>query len=188
MRDGHVIYTNKAEAKILGAASPEALIGLPTNFIPPEEADMVRARREILKKKEIADCRQNARTPERQNARIRLDGMRVYVESAAIPIDWDGELANLLVIRDITEKLEASKHPEDSQTRYRRLIDASPDAIRVHIDGKIVFANEAAASLFGADSPDDLLGLGGDVLSHGDDVSEMDKLRDALDQSETKGW
>ena len=150
------------------------------NIMPPEEADMVRERLEILKKKEIADWR--------QNARIRLDGTRVDVESAAIPIDWDGEPANLLVTRDITEKLEASKRLEDSQKRYRRLIDASPDAIRVHIDGKIVFANEAAASLFGADSPDDLLGLGGDVFFHGDDVSEMDELRDALDHSETNGW
>jgi hypothetical protein len=26
------------------------------------------------------------------------------------------------------------------------------------------------------------------VFFHSDDVSEMDKLRDALDQSETKGW
>ena len=179
-RDGHVIYANKAEAKILGAASPEALIGLPANFMPPEEAEKVRERLEILKKKEIADWR--------QNARIRLDGTRVDVESAAIPIDWDGEPANLLVTRDITEKLEASKRLEDSQKRYRRLIDASPNAIRVHIDGKIVFANEAAASLFGADSPDDLLGLGGDVFFHGDDVSEMDELRDALDHSETNGW
>ena len=179
-RDGHVIYANKAEAKTLGAASPEALIGLPANFMPPEEADMVRERHEILKKKEIADWR--------QNARIRLDGTRVDVESAAIPIDWDGEPANLLVTRDITEELEASKRLEDSQKRYRRLIDASPNAIRVHIDGKIVFANEAAASLFGADNPDDLLGLGGDEFFHGNDVSEMDELRDALDHSETNGW
>ena len=65
-------------------------------------------------------------------------------------MEWDGEKENLLVTRDITEKLETSKRLEESQTRYSRLIDASPDAIRVDVDGLIVFANAAAAALFGA--------------------------------------
>ena len=102
---------------------------------------------------------------------MRLDGTRVEVESAAIPIEWDGESANLLVTRDITEKLEASRRLEESRTRYKRLIDNSPDAIRVHVADKIVFANTAAAKLFGAHSPEDLLGLSGDVFFHPDDRS-----------------
>ncbi len=46
----------------------------------------------------------------------------------------------------------------ESELRYRSLVELSPDAIVVHCDGKYVFANAAAARLFGADSPDRILG------------------------------
>lgn len=45
-----------------------------------------------------------------------------------------------------------------SEMRYSSLVDLSPDAIVVHAQGEIVFANQAAASLFGAATPLDLLG------------------------------
>lgn len=179
-REGRVIYANEAEAKILGAASPDDLVGRETNFMPPEERENVRLRQEMLDRQEIADWR--------QSARIRLDGSRVEVESAAIPIEWDGERASLLVTRDITEKLESTKRLEESQTRYRRLIDASPDAIRVHIDGVIVFANAAAAKLFRADSPEDLLGMKSDAFFHSDDTPELREMRDSLHKRESNDW
>jgi PAS domain S-box-containing protein len=155
-REGQVLYANEAEAKLLGAASPDELIGRPSNFMPPEELEKMRLRQEMLDRQKISDWH--------QSARIRLDGSRVEVESTAITMKWDGEKANLFVTRDITEKLETSKRLEESQTRYSRLIDASPDAIRVHVDGLIVFANAAAATLFGAASAEDFLDLNGKIF------------------------
>ena len=99
-------------------------------------------------------------------------------------MEWDGEKANLLVTRDITEKLETSKRLEESQTRYSRLIDASPDAICVHVDGLIVFANAAAATLFGAASAEDLLGLNGEIIFREDDKSLRTDLSHALKKRE----
>ena len=179
-RDGRVIYANDAEAKILGATSPDDLIGRPANFMPAEEAEKVRARQEMLDRQEIAGWR--------QNSRIRLDGTRVAVESAAIPIEWDGEKANLLVTRDITEKQEAARRLEESQMRYRRLIDASPDAIRVHVDGAIVFANAAAAALFGAKNPEELMGMRSDAFFHPDDTDELRDMRGSLNRLESNDW
>jgi two-component system, cell cycle sensor histidine kinase and response regulator CckA len=46
----------------------------------------------------------------------------------------------------------------ESEERYRRLIDLSPDAIAVHVDGKIVFANKATLTLLGAKSIDEIIG------------------------------
>ena len=46
----------------------------------------------------------------------------------------------------------------DSEERYRILVEMSPDAILVESDGQIVFANSAAAVLYGANRPDELLG------------------------------
>ena len=46
----------------------------------------------------------------------------------------------------------------ESEQRYRRLVENAPDAIIVHCDGKLLFANAAAARLWGVDSPSELIG------------------------------
>ena len=48
---------------------------------------------------------------------------------------------------------------KESEAQYRRLVEQSPDAILVHSDGKIIFANEAAVILYGAKSIEDLINL-----------------------------
>ena len=45
-----------------------------------------------------------------------------------------------------------------SEERYRVLVDHLPDGLVVHQDQRISFANRAAASLFGAAEPEDLVG------------------------------
>lgn len=46
----------------------------------------------------------------------------------------------------------------ESEERYRQLVDLLPDAVVVHRDGKIVFANPAGVSLVGAASADQIVG------------------------------
>ena len=65
-RDGQVLYANEAEAKFLGAASPDELIGHPSNFMPPEELEKMLLQQEMLDRQKISDWH--------QSARIRLDG------------------------------------------------------------------------------------------------------------------
>lgn len=46
----------------------------------------------------------------------------------------------------------------ESETRYRHLFESSPDAILIETEGVVSLANPAAASLFGAETPELLLG------------------------------
>jgi two-component system sensor histidine kinase/response regulator len=149
-RNGVVAYANKAEAAILGAANAEELIGRKADFAPPEDQDRIR---ELA-----ARLDQNLSNGWRRTARQRLDGGTTQVESAAIPIQWEGGPAHLLFTRDLTERLEARRRLEESQTRYQRLVEATPDAIRVLVDGVVVFANRSAAALLGASTPEMLIG------------------------------
>jgi diguanylate cyclase (GGDEF)-like protein/PAS domain S-box-containing protein len=48
--------------------------------------------------------------------------------------------------------------PAEAQEWWRTLVDAAADAILLHRDGRIVFANRRAAELFAAASPEDLVG------------------------------
>jgi len=47
---------------------------------------------------------------------------------------------------------------EESEERYRRLVEASPEAIFVYLDGRIAYVNPAGTKLFGARKPEELLG------------------------------
>jgi PAS domain S-box-containing protein len=59
---------------------------------------------------------------------------------------------------DIRERTQIEQKLRDSEERYRRLVDLSPNAIGVELGGQILYTNRAWARLLGADSPNDLLG------------------------------
>jgi len=89
---------------------------------------------------------------------------RVHVKRA--PDGTPLQVRGIMV--DITERKDAEAQLRDSEERYRRLAHLSPDAIMVHQDGLIVYANVAAAELLGASEPDDLIGTHALSIVHPD--------------------
>lgn len=57
-------------------------------------------------------------------------------------------------------KHRAEQTLKESEERYRLLVELSPEAIVVQSDGRIVYANPSAASLFSAENADTLLDFG----------------------------
>ncbi len=62
------------------------------------------------------------------------------------------------VVRDITEQKLAEEALRQSEDRYRRLVELSPEAIIVHSSGKLIYVNSAAVRLWGASCAEDLIG------------------------------
>jgi sigma-B regulation protein RsbU (phosphoserine phosphatase) len=65
-------------------------------------------------------------------------------------LDNQGEV--ILVIeqlRDVTEKKKMEEAQRESEERYRRIVELSPDGIVVVVDGKIEFANNEASKMSG---------------------------------------
>jgi len=56
------------------------------------------------------------------------------------------------------QRTRAEKALRESEERYRRLVELSPEAIVVQQDGRIVFVNRAALALLGVEREDGLLG------------------------------
>jgi PAS domain S-box-containing protein len=61
-------------------------------------------------------------------------------------------------IRYAVERARASRALRESEERYHRLVELSPDAILVHAEGEIVFVNGAGAKLLRADTQEQIVG------------------------------
>ncbi|MDD2337063.1 MAG: PAS domain S-box protein [Geobacteraceae bacterium] len=60
--------------------------------------------------------------------------------------------------RDITQRKQMEQALRESEERYRRLVEHSPEAIFIHTMGRFTFMNATAAKLLGAERPEDLYG------------------------------
>jgi PAS domain S-box-containing protein len=59
---------------------------------------------------------------------------------------------------DINELKFAEEELQESEEKYRELVEGSPDAIVIYTEGKIVFANRSSVNLTRASSVDELIG------------------------------
>ena len=59
---------------------------------------------------------------------------------------------------DIDRRKRAEQAVRDAEARYRTLVDLSPDAVLLQSDGRIEYANRAAASMLGVAGPAGLAG------------------------------
>ncbi len=84
----------------------------------------------------------------------------VNLNISATPVrDQHGSIiAAVATYTDITARKQAQAALRQSEERYRSLVELSPDAIVVQVQGKIVFVNKAAVKLFGATVRSDLVG------------------------------
>jgi PAS domain S-box-containing protein len=91
---------------------------------------------------------------------VTKDGASVWVNLTVGPVrDEAGRPAYFVsVIEDIGARKEAEAAMRASEARYRTITDLSPDAVLVHVDERIVYANRAAAELLGAVAPDQIIG------------------------------
>ena len=61
-------------------------------------------------------------------------------------------------VRRAVDRKRAEEELRQTQDSYSRLIGLSPDAMYIHKEGKVVFANRACAELYGASSAEELFG------------------------------
>ncbi len=82
---------------------------------------------------------------------IEVSGVPVRLEGGRI--GWSG------VISDIRQRKELEQQQTESDRRYRTLVESLPLGMGVHQQGKLVYVNEYAAKMMGAENTDQMIGM-----------------------------
>jgi PAS domain S-box-containing protein len=151
---GHFLAANPRLAEVLGYESPGELMSAVRNI--EEQLYVDRAQRDLFRQK-MEEC---GEVKGFVYQLLRKDGKKVWVAESA-RIVQNGSYDDRYfegTLQDITEQKRIQDALQESEERYRSLVELSPDAIVVHSKGLVVFANAAAVRLLLASSSDDLVG------------------------------
>ena len=150
-KEGHYRASNAKLAEYLGLTSPVQLIGRTIHdFFQPDVADLISA--------EVREVVSSGTTVHTEKKFKVTDGDR-WFDIHQAPVIINGELFGTVGCAwDITERKSIEKALAESEERYRRVVEVSPEAIFIHCRGRFVFMNMAAAKLLGADTPEELYG------------------------------
>lgn len=142
--DGKIVFINDKGAAILGADSPEQIVGRDvTDFVHPDSLEsMLRIFTRVYDKNEYLILDEELLT--------RIDGSVIDVEVSGIPITWESKPAGLTVFRDITERKRQERRAGDAFSDLQEMFNAIPDAV-VYADTerRIIRINPGFTKMFG---------------------------------------
>jgi PAS domain S-box-containing protein len=154
LQDGRIVFVNR-QAEEFGQYTKEELLAMSPEEVlqlfHPEDRPLIAQRmQERLAGKDV---------PSRYEVRfIRRDGEVRWGDMFASLVHYRGRPAHQAMFVDITDRKRIEKALQESEEKYRTLIEMSPDAIVIHDAGKILYANPATAQLFKVSDPHDLIG------------------------------
>jgi len=168
IQDEALQYVNNRLAEILGK-SEDDITGTPfLSYIAPGETEKVGAfYRKRLRGEQVP--------PTYETELVHASGARVPVEINACVIQYRNMPADMVLVRDITERKRAVRALRESEERFRQLADLLPQTIfELDLEGNFVYANRHGFEAFGLDP-------GGAVskISVSDvfDPSDMERVR-----------
>ena len=149
--DGLIAQANLAAATLLGVPRGDLLTQPLTRFITSVDQDTYYRQR-----KELA---QTGRSPARDLRMVNGAGRQFWAQMAiSRALDDSGAPELRIVLTDASERKRAEAEVQESQERYRSLIESTPEPMAVHRGGQLVYVNPAAVALLGAGSAAALVG------------------------------
>jgi diguanylate cyclase (GGDEF)-like protein/PAS domain S-box-containing protein len=116
---------------------------------------------------------------------ITKEGHEIWLGQNTQLILEDGHVIGFQAVsRDITDRKLIERELIDSEERYRRIVEASSDAVLLRCKDTIMYVNPAALRLFRANQPGDLIGKRYLDLVHPDDrAGSADRVQKSLSEN-----
>jgi len=150
-QNARLLYANRQVLDLEGASLEECAMRSPFEGVHPEDRPRVEA--------QLANLAVSPEPIALTFRRQYRDGSWRWLEAHMhIHQTAAGEPRMVCIARDVTERKQAEDRIRQSEERYRLLVERSPEAIVVHSDGRLLYANPAALELAGAASPETVLG------------------------------
>lgn len=90
------------------------------------------------------------------------------------------------IVRETAQFRQMLQKVQESEEKYRNLVELFPDAIILHQDGKVVYINKAGAKLFGAEHAEKIIGRSSvDFLHPGSRNKILKKMMQVLTHGKT---
>ena len=150
-RGGTIIFANLAAAKLHGAQTPDQLVGMESlDLVHPVARELTLSRR--------AQTINGVVTEPAIRKGLRIDGGEITVETRGSLLDWHGEAATLIILRDVTERKKSEEALQTREKLYSDLIEGSNFGIQVsRPDSQRLFVNRKFVEMHGYDSAEEVL-------------------------------
>ena len=149
-KTGTIIEANSKAAEMIGLYDRNGLAGTRVELLHPAEMSDTATKHQQVTMERGWNVFEDLPL-------VRSDGSTLDVQVSAKVIELGGQQVILSMARDISARKMAERELSESQTRYQSLVENSPDAIFVHRQSYMVYANPAAVALFGAESSEQLI-------------------------------
>jgi PAS domain S-box-containing protein len=152
IQDGIIKFANTHLAQLWGG-NVEGLLETPIiHHIHPDERDKVMGRYKRRLDRENTP-------PIYETILLRKDGTAIYIEINAGVINYNGKPADLVMIRDITERKRTDEALQKSAQQYHTILQTTLDGFWIlDLQGHFIDVNEAYCRIIGY-SREELLGM-----------------------------
>ncbi len=147
LQHGRTVYRNPAYTQLIGYTVAETMGRTFLESVVPEDRNRIR---EYYEK-----CLQGQLVPAQYEVGLLTrDGRRVSMEVKPCVIDYQGQPASMVVMRDLTERTRSEEALRESEERFRKLTEAANEGIAIYEQGRILEANQATAKMLGYELPE----------------------------------
>ena len=172
---GYVYYVNQAFLDIFGYKNIDEVRAIPPHeHYTPEERARYQSRLDTLKRGE--------RNPDQiEIAIIRKDGQTRHLQVFRREVIWDNINQRMVLFNDITERVQAEKALQESEEKYRLIVENSQDIIfTLNGPGEFIYVSPSIKNILGY-SPNKIIGRPFNSLVHPEDIHIIQSANAAID-------
>ncbi len=142
-QQGKIVFINEAGVRLLGASSPNQIIGRSVfEFVPQSQKDGSQLR--------VQRALREGKSPLYEQKLCRLDETELDIEVMGTVCSFHGDVAVQLVARDITERKKAEEAVRESEWRFKNIFEHVSDIFYMqNTDQQIIYVSPQVEQVLG---------------------------------------